>query len=899
MISTNSEKGMPLQLKQTNDMEPPNLTIEGKIKGLYVLIKHGSDKYKTVKLDVTNAGAVQWDIQFKIKFSGMMELLAFELRRRRLFFKCIPGPSRLLGTFQIEICQFQGQGGSIESYRELKSPLQSASILIRPFSIMPTSQRPGRNCGCELCPTDIHLPWTQVTNNCNGNLGRWFVSDCPFFRWSDPRLTDPWWTTSPPLGGDWVHHISQAPTLPPSQVPPSESSQSSPPPYPSQVPPSSQLAGWAPSTSSVPHAEWLSSPPTTSHPNVQLTSCAVPECNSVPNARCDNGRCQKHCAELGGCKSVYKHRQASRNSSSPSPPSSVPLTSELSHPDMSKPPSAMSKPSATSKPPSTASKPPSATSTAPKPLPATSDVVSISMPTTALAREPQFFSRLHADAAEKRRQNEAKRAACRDEVNQGLESTRQFNSTVILMGWVEDAVEPTPFEVQGAVINGNFTVNEHILQRAGIEGTHFHYYRHGMGRFVAAEAPHVFKVINGDQFKLDGHPIILLRHPSVKNCAGIDAILQPTFRAPTKDTLTQPGMLSQRHKDLSTKLAALTITESRKPLSTSSRHNQSKRYISSSPSPPHALPKKARITSRSPTTPLSTATTPLSTTTTPPFTTTTPPSTAITPPSTAPSSMVPPASSSTAPSSTASPSSSTAFSPTAPPSTAHKRARSVISISSSSPSPSPQQNTHRSQLPKTEPCSPRIFRASSDSSIISISSSSSPPSPRVKNEPSDDEIDELDEDDEIQKRIWPDQYHAKAIANFIAASAALPRGKGQKTTQALFIETFPDAEIRDKKGWPKSTYFKHRKWWMSAPVEVRQKYIDVGESDEGLYLRFMAEVPAPDAELKSARQRVKRQKKRQQSIVEEESPEEEDDVEEYVPQKRIDKWVRVLSDSDD
>ncbi|THU87623.1 hypothetical protein K435DRAFT_336959 [Dendrothele bispora CBS 962.96] len=49
------------------------------------------------------------------------------------------------------------------------------SCIIQPFVFM-FNISSGRFCGCELCPPGLHLPWTQVTHNRNGNLGRWFVA---------------------------------------------------------------------------------------------------------------------------------------------------------------------------------------------------------------------------------------------------------------------------------------------------------------------------------------------------------------------------------------------------------------------------------------------------------------------------------------------------------------------------------------------------------------------------------------------------------------------------------------------------------------------------------------------------------------------------------------------------
>ncbi|KAF5369015.1 hypothetical protein D9758_002828 [Tetrapyrgos nigripes] len=85
----------------------------GDIVGSYVVIKHGSERYKTMRLDGTKSGAIQWDDRFELKLSSITDSLAFELRRRRSFFKYISGPSRLLGTSQVQVrelvqCRDQG-----------------------------------------------------------------------------------------------------------------------------------------------------------------------------------------------------------------------------------------------------------------------------------------------------------------------------------------------------------------------------------------------------------------------------------------------------------------------------------------------------------------------------------------------------------------------------------------------------------------------------------------------------------------------------------------------------------------------------------------------------------------------------------------------------------------------
>ncbi|KAF5343278.1 hypothetical protein D9758_016316 [Tetrapyrgos nigripes] len=130
MTSTKEEKNVvpksEVEQAQSHDARPTsspvNLTFEGitvlnlpfrDIMGSYVVIKHGTEKYRTMRLDGTKSGAIQWDDRFEIKFLSLIDSLAFELRRRRLFFKCIPGPSRLLGTSQVQVrelvhCRDQG-----------------------------------------------------------------------------------------------------------------------------------------------------------------------------------------------------------------------------------------------------------------------------------------------------------------------------------------------------------------------------------------------------------------------------------------------------------------------------------------------------------------------------------------------------------------------------------------------------------------------------------------------------------------------------------------------------------------------------------------------------------------------------------------------------------------------
>ncbi|KAF5369014.1 hypothetical protein D9758_002827 [Tetrapyrgos nigripes] len=130
--STKEEKNMvpKSEVKQAQSITVLNLPF-GDVVGSYVVIKHGSEKYKTSRLDGTKSGAIQWDDRFEIQFLSLTDSLAFELRRRRPFFKCISFPSRLLGTSQVqvrELAQCRGQGVEVlVNNRNIKFVIRATS----------------------------------------------------------------------------------------------------------------------------------------------------------------------------------------------------------------------------------------------------------------------------------------------------------------------------------------------------------------------------------------------------------------------------------------------------------------------------------------------------------------------------------------------------------------------------------------------------------------------------------------------------------------------------------------------------------------------------------------------------------------------------------------------------
>ncbi|THU79424.1 hypothetical protein K435DRAFT_875480 [Dendrothele bispora CBS 962.96] len=124
------------------------------------------------------------------------------------------------------------------------------------------------------------------------------------------------------------------------------------------------------------------------------------------------------------------------------------------------------------------------------------------------------------------------------------------------------------------------------------------------------------------------------------------------------------------------------------------------------------------------------------------------------------------------------------------------------------------------------------------------------------------------------------------------------------TGKDLWLKTFPDAKVNDRKGWPKSTFYHHRRWWRSTTATVQQRYTDAGRTDLGLWSKFMMEVPAPGVDVKSARQKAAREVKRlgKQKVIEEEVEEWED--EDFIPPRRrrharADKFVRVPSEGEE
>lgn len=77
--------------------------------------------------------------------------------------------------------------------------------------------------------------------------------------------------------------------------------------------------------------------------------------------------------------------------------------------------------------------------------------------------------------------------------------------------------------------------------------------------------------------------------------------------------------------------------------------------------------------------------------------------------------------------------------------------------------------------------------------------------------------------------------------------------------------------MKDIWGWPKSTYYHHQDWWKQASASTQIRYLDAGRTDDGLWSRFMREVPAPKSKSKAVRQKVARQKGKMQAVTVSES----------------------------
>ncbi|THU79425.1 hypothetical protein K435DRAFT_875481 [Dendrothele bispora CBS 962.96] len=376
--------------------------------------------------------------------------------------------------------------------------------------------RSGRYCPCPLCPPcQIWIPWRQTTHDDNGNLGRYFLA-CDHKHSTDGRkcryyvLED-----TPPTSPE----LSDGPFSPP----PTIYSDSTNEPAMSQVP-THTLSGW-----SGPPA------PAPSSRSMEPSVCSVPSCTRQLNQQCSNSRCKKCCIEMGGCTAVYSHRPASL---------AAPTSTQTPYPSTQLSPY-----------------PSTQLSSYPSTEPSTSQANSSptmdsNVPSTK--RTPRFYTQLAADAAEERRQLELKRQTVRKEFDQARGATKQYESTVVLVAWLDDSeMEPTPVEVQGAVVNGTFTIDDSVLCRVGIEDLDFEYYRHGLSRFVGGKAPHVVKISTPQQFMLDGVPTILLRRVSVKTCYGLDQLLVPKLPVVPTTLLAQPRSVHNRRQDLIKELAAL------------------------------------------------------------------------------------------------------------------------------------------------------------------------------------------------------------------------------------------------------------------------------------------------------------------------------------------------------
>ncbi|THV07192.1 hypothetical protein K435DRAFT_848528 [Dendrothele bispora CBS 962.96] len=689
---------------------------------------------------------------------------------------------------------------------------------------------------CTHCPGQVWIRWRRVTHNENHNLDRYFAATQGSTTWQ------------PQHSLSLSRNIPSTSTFSPLEIPST---------YPT-------LWSQGPAPSFRPSSQ-----------QIQVNTCGVPGCDSKLNQACPNARCKTHCAEIGGCHITNHCRAAEQRSSAvgPTPTDSISLLTSMppsSQPQLSVPPPAFQPHTSlltgslsSSQPHSFIPPPPSfqphsttpPTSSASFIPPPPSSQLCSTTPLTLSAREAQCYTQLHADAAESQRQQELKRTAVRQELDKAQESTKQVNSTVMVMTWL-DSTEPIPFEVQGEVIDGNFVIDHQTLCRAGIEGTQFHYYHHGMQCWLAGSIPHVVKVNSPQQLCLDGVPVLLLRDISVKECDGLNSLLRPTLPLTSKEILTKPRSITTQQKDLSKELEMLTIAQSKQrsthpePLSSTSIHNQlipkGKRNASKSLSPEQPIKKNkvqflspslspssslslspSSSPSTSPQLPVSTSSTHLSVST----------------PSTHPSTFLP----------TPSPP-PVSVSPSLPPSTIPLQVE-VIEITSSpesSPSPSPVKHEPASLTVKKEPASPTVKKEPtwSPHEVIVV----------------DDSLD--DEQVPIQ-RDWPEK-------------------------------TFEDAKVTDKKGWPRSTYYLHKQWWDSMTHSTRQRYLDAGRTDDGLWSKFMAEVNAPKAEVRAARQRMSQQKRRDQELAAV-SDDDGDDSDDFVPSRHCchGRFVKVPSEGEE
>ncbi|THU90049.1 hypothetical protein K435DRAFT_968828 [Dendrothele bispora CBS 962.96] len=291
-------------------------------------------------------------------------------------------------------------------------------------------------------------------------------------------------------------------------------------------------------------------PPQSLHSRSSKQSCSTSGCRKTSNAKCERKSCKGHCLNAGGCATVPDHRRPGDFSHFPGPPpsSQLPLSSSLLPSTAALVASWAPEASSVSQPlPSTStpvlhvSGPPPASQPithvrVPLSAPSTNAAPTIPIPSST-ARGRQYYT---AVVDRKGVNVEAEcEARCVEKAKADV-TLKLATSAIAIFCWTSK-MKPTPLEVQGLVVDGYLQITRMILDRVGIAGDIFCFYRFGMRSWMSVEVDYVAKI--KDALRLDGIPVLLLKASSVEECDGIDELLCPSVPL---DLLTKPFSISER-----------------------------------------------------------------------------------------------------------------------------------------------------------------------------------------------------------------------------------------------------------------------------------------------------------------------------------------------------------------
>ncbi|KAE9389324.1 hypothetical protein BT96DRAFT_1003366 [Gymnopus androsaceus JB14] len=152
------------------------------------------------------------------------------------------------------------------------------------------------------------------------------------------------------------------------------------------------------------------------------------------------------------------------------------------------------------------------------------------------------------------------RQSQREVLDEARLTSKKVGSTVSIYFWYDRNV-PIPLEIQGAVIDGNLTIMQDLLDRFEFSKSSFHFYKYRIRTWTAAATDHAISL--NTLFKLDGVPTILLRDPAVSSCEGIDALLeQAASDTGVHASLANPASVNNRRKSLKQRLDAKELSSS-------------------------------------------------------------------------------------------------------------------------------------------------------------------------------------------------------------------------------------------------------------------------------------------------------------------------------------------------